>query len=143
MRRLYQWLAIAAAAIAAPAAAQDDDRWATASALSAARSRAASVVVAFLDSVRQPRGSWGICPADGHVLLIERGAPGMAGQRISVDVPCATMLHSRAWLREPERRIPMRFLHSRTFARIYFDDRGRMVDYEALRLSPEPTLPGW
>src|SRR5436189_1324457 len=107
-------------ALAAPAFAQGDDIWATGAGLAGARSAAPTVVVAFVDSVRQPRGSWGRCPADGQVLIVERGALRRGGGRVSVGVPCATRPRDGPHSRVPVRHIPMRFLHSRTFARLYF-----------------------
>ncbi len=127
-------------ALAAPAAARDDDGWATAAGLRAARADATTIVIAFMDSVRQPRGSWGTCPADGAVIVFERGRLRYGGERVSAGVPCSTSPHDPA---QPLRRIPMRLLHSRTFARLYFDREGRLIDYEALRLSAEPPPPGW
>jgi len=142
MRRMACFGA-ATVALAMPALAQDDDGWASAAKVAAARSAAPTIVVAFMDSVRQPRGSWGTCPADGKVIILERGQLGHGGDRVSVGVPCATLPRDLPHLSEPVRHIPMRFLHSRTFARLYFDQRGRLVDYEALRLGPEPLPPGW
>jgi hypothetical protein len=127
-------------ALAAPAAAQNHDAWAAGSKLGAARAEATTIVLAFMASVRQPRGSWGTCPADGAVLVFERGRLPHGGERVSVGVPCSTSLHDPA---QPMRRIHMRFLHDRTFARLYFDAQGRLIDYEPLRLSPEPLPPGW
>jgi len=130
-------------ALAAPALAQDGDAWAAAADLAAARSAAPTIVVAFMDSVRQPRGSWGSCPADGKVITFERGQLRHGDERVSVGVPCAALPRDLPHFSEPARRIPMRFLHSRTYARLYLDQRGRLIDYEALRLGPEPLPPGW
>jgi len=132
----------AAIAVAAQPVAGDDEAWATAPDLAAARSGAATVVVAYMDSVRQPRGSWGVCPADGQIIVVERGQLPYGRTRLAVGVPCSTQPRYPAHL-SPTRRIPMRFLHSRTFARLYLDQRGRLVDYEALQLSPAPFPPGW
>jgi hypothetical protein len=96
-----------------------------------------------MDSVRQPRGSWGRCPADGRVLVFERGRLPRGGERVSVGVPCSASPHDVPRIAQPARRIPMRFLHDRTFARLYLDERGRLIDYEALRLTSEPLPPGW
>ncbi len=138
--RILASIGAAIFALAAPAAAQDDGPWATAAGLRAARADATTIVVALMASVRQPRGSWGTCPADGTVLIFERGRLRYGGERVSVGVPCSTSPHDPA---QPMRRIHMRFLHNRTFARLYFDAQGRLIDYEALRLSPEPLPPGW
>ena len=140
--RVLAGLGAATIALSTPAFGQDDDGWAAAPARSAARSAAPTIVIAFLDSVRHPRGSRGTCPADGRVIIFERGQLPQGGDRVSVGVPCSTQPRDPHG-RRGERPIPMRFLQSRTFARLYFDRRGRLVDYEALRLIPEALPPGW
>ena len=140
--RIIAGLGAALVALANPAFAQGDEAWATEAGLAAARTSAPTVVVAFMSSVRQPRGSWGTCPADGEVIIFERGRLRYGGERVSVGVPCATRSRGTS-LAERSRRIPMRFLHSGTFARLFFDRAGRLVDYEALQLSRVPLPPGW
>lgn len=135
-------LGVATAAFAAQPLAGDRDAWATAAALAGARAAAPTVVLAFMESVRQPRGTWGHCPADGIVLTVERGQLRRGQTRVSANVPCATQPHAPL-ASDPLRRIPMRFLHSRTFARLYYDQHGRLIDYQALRLSSEELPPGW
>jgi hypothetical protein len=141
--RVAKGLYAASMAFATPAFAQGGDGWARAADRAAARAAAPTIVVAYMDSVRRPRGSRGICPADGQVMIFERGQLRNGGVRVSVGVPCATRPGGVPGISGPLRPTPMRSLNSGAFARLFFDRQGRLVDYEPLRLSPEPPPPGW
>lgn len=93
-----------------------------------ARAVAAHVIVARIDSARQPRGSWGMCPADGHVIAAERGTMKF-GDAVAAFVPCQMFAEGTRW-------IPMWAMHDGTWARIWFDARGRTLDYEPLQFAP-------
>jgi hypothetical protein len=127
-------LAAAFALLAVSASAQDrDSSWASTEALTEARAGASLVVVAFIHSARQPRGSWGICPADGRVVKVERGAGLAFGDKVSAGVPCSAMPRE-AQFPNPVRRIPMAFMWDGTWVRLYFDSGRRLIDYQPLEL---------
>jgi hypothetical protein len=138
--------AAAAAALAAPAAPasafQREASWASAEALAAARAGAPLVVVAFIVSARQPRGSSGLCPADGRVVEVERGGGPVFGDRVTALVPCAALPPDG---RDPRavRRVPMAFMGQGSYARLYFDAGRELVDYEPLQLRPAPPPRNW
>ena len=134
--------AAAAAACAAPASAQPDDPWANAGGLEAARAAAPIVLVAFITSARQPRGAHGLCPADARIVAVERGRAMAFGAPLGVRVPCAASPRSERGSR-PARRVPIAFMRDRTWARLYLDAVGRLIDYQPLRLEPAPPPRGW
>ena len=139
-RRLLILAAAAVSALAAPASAlRWEENWASAETLSTARAEAPIVVIAFIESARQPRGSSGLCPADGRVVQVERGRGLAFGDKVGVSVPCAMMPHEG----RPMRRIPMAFMWDPAYARIYFTARGGLVDYEVLQLRPAPLPRFW
>ena len=131
------------AAIAVPASAfEREANWASTEGLAEARAGAALVVVAFIDSARQPRGSWGSCPADGRVIEVERGGGVAFGDKVSVGVPCSS-LPREGQFPNPIRRIPMAFMWDGTYVRLYFTaDRG-LIDYQPLKLAPAPPPRFW
>jgi hypothetical protein len=110
--------------------------WASRQGLAEARARADTVVVAYIHSARQPRGERGICPADGHAVVIERGDRLAFGDPVSAGVPCA--MGSAG----PGRPVPMAFMWDGTWARLYFVGY-RLVDYEPLRLAAAPMPSHW
>jgi hypothetical protein len=142
---IFRMLLVPAAlvSLAMPASAfQEESSWAPAEALEPARASAPTVVIAFIHSARQPRGSWGECPADGRVVEVERGGGLAFGDKVSVSVPCAAGPREGQFPR-PVRRIAMAHLWDGTYARLYFTAERDLVDYQPLRLSPAPTPPFW
>lgn len=125
-------LIIGAAMLAAHSiAAAKEPAWASAADLQTARAAADLVVVAYIDSARQPRGARGICPADGYVVHVERGNRMTVGAPVSANVPCA-MVPSAG---DGDRRVAMRHMWDGTWARLYFSGR-EMIDYQPLLLAP-------
>jgi hypothetical protein len=139
-RRLLILAVAAVSALAPPASAlQREESWASAETLSTARAEAPLVVIAFIHSARQPRGTSGLCPADGRVVQVERGRGVAYGDKVGVLVPCAAMAHEG----RPVRRIPMAFMWDPAYARLYFTARRGLVDYEVLQLRPAPLPRFW
>ena len=134
--------AAAVAICAAPAAAQPADPWASAEGLEAARAEAPIVLVAFITLARQPRGAYGLCPADARIVAVERGRALAFGAPLGVRVPCAASPRSDLGTR-PARRVPMAFMRDRTWARVYLDVAGRLIDYQPLRLEPARPPRHW
>jgi hypothetical protein len=132
MKRYPALIAAIAVSLSVAATAGDYyDDWAEGDPVPA-RAAAAHVVIAFIESARQPRGSRGGCPADGKVVQVERGDRFGFGSQLGVTVPCAAFPGRTPY--ELERTIPMWAMHDRTYARLYFTAEGRLIDYEPLQL---------
>lgn len=101
-----------------------------------ARDSAASVIVLTVEKVTPPRRPFGSCVVEGAVAKVERGTAYQVGQKVTLDVPCAT----------PDATPPIGgtiyqptpALTASKFGRAYLDETGKVVlsQYEQLTALP-------
>lgn len=102
----------------------------------AARDDAASIIVVTVEKVTPPRGEFGKCAVAGTVAKVERGAAYAAGQKVTLDVPCAKENASPPIGGTIYQLIPK--LEAAKYGRAYLDKDGKVTlsQYELLDTLP-------